>query len=163
MSGVFVCLKFENKETITEDRLWCIVNYLLRIVSLSKSNSLVDQGPFLFEKSQAAKLLTATNHPENDAQFQSIMHYMISVETNVNCHWSNKQIPWRHRPVGEKERQKERKRESPCPVFQHICPCFIVIAASLSLALTPLQWMCEMCMNVVNMFSRIPWLWHCKD
>lgn len=62
-------------------------------------------------------------------------------------------IPWWHHTVGGK-RKKERKR---------VLVLFSSMATPLSQALRPLQWMCEMWMNVVNVFSRIPWLWHCKD
>ena len=44
----------------------CAFYHFFRIVSLSKASY---QGLSLFEKSQAAKLLTATNRPEKDAQF----------------------------------------------------------------------------------------------
>ena len=62
LSGVFVYLR--------EDKLRRTFYHLFRIVSLSKA---CYQGLSLFEKSQAAELLTATNLPEEDAQFQSAM------------------------------------------------------------------------------------------
>ena len=88
----FVSL-FENKQTIREDRLRHTVNYLLGIVSLSKSNTLVYQRSFLFEKGSRALSSKAVNCNQllrKDAQFQFTMHYLVLVETNVNCHWSNK-------------------------------------------------------------------------
>ena len=55
LSGVFVCLRGESRQTNREDRLQRTVNYLIRrIVSLNKSKKL-DQGLSLFEKSQAAE------------------------------------------------------------------------------------------------------------